>query len=143
VSMNKKEQAAFTQLQEEVRIAKAMRFTEPVGPDVSPPGYGGGGRDLAKGFLFNAYWPHPRVEPACSSSVHHNFGDDSVTRIQGARSLYSTRLLALKALRHELEQEAAKKLADIDAQIEVEAERAIYRAVSPNPASADQARAGT
>jgi hypothetical protein len=40
---------------------------------------------------------------------------------QGARSLYSTKLLALKAMRNEMERKAARELAKVDALIEQEA----------------------
>ena len=87
---------------------QALRWTARVAPDVAPPESGG----LSKGFLPNAY--SVRVEPACSSSVSHAFGRDDRTTSQGARWLFSTKVLALKAMRHEVEMEAAKKLHAID-----------------------------
>lgn len=113
--MAKKEQAAMEDLRTELRIAKAMRFTENVLPDIMPPDHG-----LAKGFLFNDYFQRPEVVPACTNSVHHGYGQDDHTSTQGSRRLYSTRLRALRGLRHALEREVAKKLADIDLQIEEE-----------------------
>jgi hypothetical protein len=94
---------------------EALRWTEPVLPDVMPPK---GGDDLSKGFLHNSY--SMRAEPACSSSVYHGIGRNDKTTSQGTRHLYSTRLLALKAMRHEVENEAAKKLHEIDKLIEQE-----------------------
>jgi hypothetical protein len=97
-----------------------VRFTEAVEPDVPIPG---SYDDLAKGFLFSEHiggWSGPRVEPACSSSIYHSFGNDDRTTTQGARRLYSTRLLALRGLRHEVEKKCAAILADIDKQIETE-----------------------
>jgi hypothetical protein len=120
MAMNKKEQAAFDDLQAQLRIAKALRFTEPVKTDVPIPE---SFRDssLAKGWLYNAYVSgNPRVEKSCSSSVHHSFGNDDKTTTQGACRLYSTKLRALRAMRHEVEQRVAKILADIDAEIEAE-----------------------
>lgn len=60
---------------------------------------------------------------ALSNSVHHaTTWDDFPTRTssQGARSMYSSKLLALKALRHQLERDYAETLASIDMQIEEE-----------------------
>lgn len=111
--MNKKEQAAFAAMQDEARLARALRFTDPVKEDVPPPE---GFQALTKGFLA---WGD-RVEVACSSAVSHAFGRDDKTTTQNSRWLFSTRLLALRAARHRMEREFAKKLADIDKKIEIE-----------------------
>lgn len=118
--MNKQEQKAFEDLEQELRLAKALRFTEPVSKDVAPPPYRSADL-LRKGFLFNAY--SPRVEPACTSSGSHSFGRDDVTTTQQPVSLYSTRLRALRALRNAVEIECAKKLATIDKWIEDQNEK--------------------
>jgi hypothetical protein len=117
MAMNKKEQAEMERLRDELRLAKALRFTEAVKPDVIPPESFSG---LVKGFLYNAYYAEPRVVPACSSSTSHGWGRDDKTTTQQPRSLYSTRLLALRACRHDLEKQCAKLLAEIDRQIENE-----------------------
>ena len=91
---------------------EALRWTDPVAPDVPPPS---SSQDLSKGFLPNSY--SMRVEPACSSAVSHAFGRDDSTTSQGSRHLFSTRLLALRAMRHDVEKEAAAKLAAIDERI--------------------------
>lgn len=92
----------------------ALRATPIVKPDVAPPASGGG--KLATGFWPIA--PHGfgggHVEPACSSTSYHAIGSNRATNSQGARSLYSTRLLALRAMRNEVERDAAQKLMDID-----------------------------
>lgn len=116
MAMNKKEQQAFAEMQQQVALAKALRWTEPVQPDVMPPT----GNELRKGFLFNSYIGGPRVDKACTSAVHHAFGQNDKTTTQQARCLYSTRLLALKALRHELELKCAAILLGIDQQIDKE-----------------------
>jgi len=117
--MNKKEQAAFDDLQKELRLAKAFRFTPAVCPDLPPPP---SGRADTKGYDFNV--AGNRVEPATSTTVSHYFGAQKIPGFgggsQGARPLYSTRLRALQALRHEVEQQCATRLAAIDAQIEKE-----------------------
>lgn len=80
MGMNKKEQAAFADLEYRLRLAKALRFTEPIERDVQPPVYGSGGSGLRKGYDYNAYiggyGSGPRVEKACTSSVGHCFGDE-------------------------------------------------------------------
>jgi len=119
MAMTKKEQQAMADLQQELRLAKAMRFTEDVRPDVAPPS----GSGLTKGFLYNNYiggHSGPHVEPACSGCVSHAFGQDDHTTTQDPKFLYSTRLLALRALRHSVEIQVATLLAGIDQQIEEE-----------------------
>lgn len=124
--MTKKEQLELDSLREQVaeaqnqtRIAMALRFTDEVKPDVPAPISSYSATDgLSKGFLFNAYIA--AVAPACSSSAAHNYGNDTKTATQYPRILYSTRLLALRGLRHAVELECAKRLAAIDKQIEKE-----------------------
>lgn len=124
MGMNKKEQAAFADLEHRLRLAKALRFTEPVERDVQPPVYGSGGSGLRKRYDYNAYiggyGSGPRVEKACTSSVGHCFGDDTETTTQNPKALFSTRLLALRALRNNVENQVAEILAKIDEQIEEE-----------------------
>src|ERR1035437_5931809 len=116
--MNKKETAAMDDLRKQLAIAKAMRFTEPVLPDVPIPS---GHDTLTKGFLFaGGFNSYARVEPSCSSSAHHNFGRTEKTTTQNPRTLYSTKLLALRAMRYAVEKECAQTLAGIDQQIENE-----------------------
>jgi len=119
MAMNKKEQAAFEALQRELLMAKAFRFTEPVKRDVVPPSSMG----LNKGWDYNSYiggHGGPRVDVACTSAVHHAFGNNTKTDTQQPRYLYSTKLLALRALRYDVEKQVANILADIDEQIEQE-----------------------
>lgn len=116
MAMTKKEAAAFEALQNEIRLAKALRWTEQVAIDVPPPGFGEMHEKISKGWLYNAY--NLAVNPACSSSIHHSSGRDDKTTTLGAKWLYSTRKLALQAMRNEVEREAAAKLAKIDAEIE-------------------------
>lgn len=130
MAMNKKERAYVEQLEEQLRLAKALRFTESVEPDVAPPT---DNTKLSKGFLFNDSFNYYRVEPACSSIIYHGFGRNDRTTTQGARHLYSTRSLALRAMRHCAEQRCALMLADIDRQIEqAEAEEKASSADQPN-----------
>jgi hypothetical protein len=96
-----------------VRIAKALRFTDMVAPDVPPPKSGG----LSTGFLPGGYMG---ADIACSSSVSHAHGRNDKTTTQNSRHLFSTKKLALQAQRNKLEREYAEKLARIDEQIEAE-----------------------
>jgi len=113
MAMSKKEQA----LVEALLTEAALRRTSPVAPDVPVPT----GSGLTKGFLFSgAHSSDPGVQKACSSSVHHAIGRDDQTRTQQPRSLYSTKLLALKALRYEVESHCAAILRRVDKQIEDE-----------------------
>ena len=119
--MTKKEQQQFQELKEEFDLYRALRWTASIETDVSVPESSYGNTEgLAKGFLFNDYLGGPRVERACSSSVGHAFGQDDRTTTQNPRRLYSTRLLALKALRYALEKKCAEKLLEIDRQIQKE-----------------------
>jgi hypothetical protein len=130
--MNKKEQAQMDALTDQLAklqfeaaaqqlINRALRWTGPVAPDVAPPKWAYGNDDATRGWLFNVHVE--RVAPASSGAVSHNYGSQdymSGGRTQGARWLFSTRLRALQALRYEVEQVYARRLAAIDAEIEKE-----------------------
>jgi hypothetical protein len=111
--MTKKEQRQVDETIAGLKLQVALRWTEPVAPDVPPPD---GSSALTVGWLTC----YNRVEPACSSCVHHGSGTTTRTTTQGARTLFSTRLRALKALRHEMELRFAAELRQLDAQIETE-----------------------
>lgn len=122
--MTKKEQAAFAELEKQLRLERAWRFTEAVEPDVPVPteskrsiGWRPNGNPLG---TFGG-----RVDKASSSSVSHCLGEmawderwSSRNGSQGSRRLYSSEVLAWRALRHQACVEARQKLADIDARIE-------------------------
>lgn len=113
MAMNKKEQAAFNKLVEDLRIKAALRWTDWIEPDLPPPTNGG----LTKGYLPESYGDKPSAREACSSAVNHGWGHEK-TSSQRPTMLYSTRLLALKAARHQVEMESAARLAWLDKQIE-------------------------
>lgn len=116
MAMNKKEQAEFDRLKFELASAKALSWTSKVLPDLPPPkGFG----ELTKGWMYRVH--SASVVPACSSSTAHNIGQDYKTISQQPKALYSTKLLALRALRYELEVIAATNLAHVDFQIEIAA----------------------
>lgn len=116
MAMNKREQAHFYDLQAKLLVAYALHWTSEVKPDVPPPI----GPALTTGWLFNSY--SKTVTPACSSSSGHGTGQDTRPTTKGARSLYSTKERALRALRHAMEQQYAEALAIVDAQIKTYSE---------------------
>jgi len=118
MAMSKKEQQLLAECQQQLRLAKALRFTELVYPDVPIPDRWN--RHLVKGWLYAGSAGSFRVDVACSSCTSHAFGrDDGVTQ-QEPQALYSSRLLALKAARNALEQQCASWLARLDTEIENE-----------------------
>lgn len=115
MALNKKEQAEFAEMKKALAEAKALRFSEIVQKDVPPPN----GHDaLTTGWDFNLY--SKRVIPCCSSQIGHGYGRTDKTDSQNSRALFSTKTLALKALRNAYEAKAAEDLAMIDAMIAAE-----------------------
>ena len=105
--------------QQTARVRAALRWTEQAPPpDVLPPEHVYGDTGLSTGYIFNVY--KPSIDVACSSSASHTIGRLDRTTSQRPLRLYSTRLLALQALRNAMERDFAEKLAAIDAQIEQE-----------------------
>lgn len=118
MAMNKKEQAELAQAKLDAVINRALRWTDPVNPDLMPPNWG---EPDIRGYVYNTY--NMRIEPAWSDSAYHSIGSHERKKhiaSQGARPLYSTRFLALRALRSAKEIEIAKQLADIDMLIAAE-----------------------
>lgn len=115
--MTKKEKQ---QLEDALTRAAFVR-TQSVATDVPPPSLRGDFGQLSKGWMYVAeHSDYPRVEPACSSSVSHGIGSQDKTYSQNSMSLYSTKLLALRALRHSIENICAERLRRIDKMIEDE-----------------------
>jgi hypothetical protein len=119
MAMTKKERAEFDAAIKALRIKSALRWTDEVAPDLPPPK--AFGEKHSQGWIANAY--DGSVKEAWSDSGCHGYGikpDDAKYRSasQGPRSLHSTKILALKAGRSEMEKQFARKLADIDAKIE-------------------------
>ena len=119
MAMTKKEKAAFDALLLRAETLAALRWTGPVAFDVPAPGYDDGYRT---GFDISG-------NPAWSNSITHgsgpcpSAGDYYRSASQKPAAMFSTRLLALKALRHETEKRCAADLLKIDRQIsEAEAE---------------------
>ena len=112
-------QEYITDTKRDAAIKNALRWTEPVALDVEPPKEW---NQLSRGWNYFGSIEHGRVVKACSSNVHHGDGWEK-TSSQNPQHLFSTRLLALKALRHETENLCARTLAGIDLQIEQEKEK--------------------
>lgn len=121
MAMNKKEKA----LVEALKTKAAFHRTEEVKPDVpAPSGYERGVMRMTKGYLPVAPMSDmSRIELACSTSVSHGTGSQDKTSSQGARHLYSTRMLALKRMRWEVEQDCMKRLRRVDRMMEEEQAR--------------------
>jgi hypothetical protein len=118
MSMTKKERTEMDDLRRQLRMAKALRWTENIEPDILPPSSFNG---LSTGFVPVGIWgSHAHVEEACSSSIYHAVGRCDKTTSQGSLALYSTKLLALKGLRHRMELICAGQLARIDEMIDGE-----------------------
>ena len=114
MGMNKKEKLYVEQLEKELALFKANKTTQETLPDVPPPS-GGVFGELTKGWLFNAY--SKMVNKACSSYVSHNPHRDDKTSSQNPVHLYSTELLATKAMRYQVELHWLQELAKIDTRI--------------------------
>jgi hypothetical protein len=113
--MNKKEQAMV----EALKTRLALRFTAdaPIQPDLPPPK---SGEPMTTGYLYNTH-SHKAVH-ACSTTIYHGYDSKTEARRQQPMHLYSTKTLALRALRQKLEEMYAEKLRGIDRQIEAEEE---------------------
>lgn len=97
-----------------LHIVRALRWTDgETEPDLDKPPYGAT-REI-RGWGFNAYTQE--VERMWSTVGLHGTGKGGS---QGGRSLYSTKLRALRALRRAVEIDCARKLAAIDEQIREE-----------------------
>lgn len=114
MAMNKREKELVESLRFELAKARAFRFTANVERDLPPPERSG---ELSLGWDFNHY--SKRAYKACSSTIYHGEGWER-TSTQNPRSLYSTKLLALQAMRHKMEKEFSETLARVDLMIEEE-----------------------
>jgi len=123
VALNKAEKQLIEDLKTAIKDLKtesALRRTEEVLPDVMPPELF---KELSTGYVFvGPRSDTARVEAACSSSQSHGIGRTDYTSSQQSQMLYSTRLLALKGLRHEVENDCARRLRKVDVMIEKEME---------------------
>lgn len=124
MAMNKKEQAEMAKLKQQLAVASAFVRTPAVEKDLPPPVSDEGNcGHVTHGFNFNSYAQEVREYWSGAVTTYRENPKAKkgyVSGSQGGTALYSTRLLALKALRHEVENEAAESLAKIDMQIAAE-----------------------
>ncbi|WP_186268089.1 hypothetical protein [Burkholderia gladioli] len=121
--MNKKELARMAEVEQQLREARALRFTDTAAPDLPKPT---GSGEETSGWSFNSY--SKSISQAWSNSVAHGTGYSSSAAQRASRQsasqrgipLYSTRLLALRAMRNDIERRVARELSDIDAMIDAE-----------------------
>jgi hypothetical protein len=116
VRKSKQAEKEARRYEERVRFALAWSGGEPPRPDVPPPTDG----SLTTGWTFNVHTQ--RVDVACSGIASHAIGRTDRTTSQRALALYSTRKLALQALRAAMECKFAEELARIDVLLEAEEE---------------------
>ena len=122
MAMTKKERAAMDNAINKLAIVAALRWTDPVDKDLPHPTWENHGADIS-GWDYRSHGDYPMAYEAWSEMCAHGDGPKRTSRICGSQNgvdLYSTKLLALKACRHEVEKEAARKLAKIDRMIEEE-----------------------
>lgn len=104
---------AEKQLIEDLKTQCALRYTDAIKPDIPVPSSNEG---IVNGYSFNAY--SKRVTQSCSSVVFHNRDGWNIARSQNPIEQYSSVLLALKAMRNEIERRCADDLRSIDKLIE-------------------------
>lgn len=128
MAMTKKEKAEFNAAIRRAETLGALRWTAPIEKDVPIPDMYG---KSSSGWNFNIY--DFSVRQMWSESVAHGDGPNRKSSISGTPrgiSLFSTRLLALQALRHAVECESAEKLRKIDTEIAKEIDRKARQAPS-------------
>ena len=106
MAMNKKENAYVEKLEMEL----ALRWTAPVEKDVEIPKTS---KVIVSGFSHTS----TRVTESCSSTLSHSTSSTTRANSKDPIKQFSSRLLALKSLRHSIELESAKRLFVIDKQI--------------------------
>ena len=123
MAMTKKEREAL----EAAKACAALRWTDGAQKDVPPPV----GSEESSGYCFNE--ARGQAYAAWSTSMIHGEGEtrSDPYASRGAIGLFSTRLLALKAMRHAAETKAANRLRAIDRMIEDEAGRGSAPAAPP------------
>ncbi len=119
--MTKREQAHVAALEEQLRLAKALRWSNAPAPDRIPLPESG----YVNGWDFNDY-QNGKVTKGWTEKYAHGYSDvwrdgtekEYIPGSQNGRRLYATQLDALIALRMAKELDCAKILANIDRQID-------------------------
>jgi truncated hemoglobin YjbI len=127
MAMTKAEKQRMEELEKEVRLARALRWSSYTAPSMIHPK--SGTSEIITGYLFfgsridgRIYRAESALTEAWSSTVTHGHGKrghDRLSASQGSRVLYQTKRDALVGLRLEKERDFAAALADIDRAIEV------------------------
>ena len=123
MAMTKKEKAEYQAALERCETLAALRWTDPVERDVPAPTYESPSGTYSEGWDYNAH--SKRVWIGWSGPVSHGDGPapSGVIYLSGSqnpRSMFSTKVLALKAMRNEIEMMSAKNLREIDRMISEE-----------------------
>ena len=116
----KKEDLEKLEREKEIELEKvkaALKFTNIIEEDVPVPS---GTFKIVNGYSYKAF--SISVEKSCSSSIGHCMWGWDKTSSYGTIRQFSTRLLALKALRNAVELKSAQNLRKIDIMIEKELE---------------------
>lgn len=121
MASTKNEKARIAVLEHELRLARALRWTPPVAPDLPAPTHRGA---PTRGWTFTA--GAQRVTRSWSTSANYGEGDLDASGVpnramsysRGTKALYSTESLALEAMRSAIAQTAAATLAAIDLRIQ-------------------------
>jgi len=111
MAMNKKQLKEM----EDLKTLASFRRTEEILPDLEKPDYNQ--EKLTLGWSYNSYVM--RAYKTCSSCIYHGEGWEK-TNTQNSIKQYSSKILALKAMRFEVEMRIAKELREIDLMIESE-----------------------
>lgn len=122
MAMTKKERADIDAQLHALRLKLALRWSEPCPPNLPPPSIGASGMPHTEGWMFNFH--SMRVDRAWSERLNHGHGEyrNGAHRAasQGSRSMYISRLDALRGMRNAIERDAAEKLLKIDEMIAAE-----------------------
>lgn len=121
--MNKKERAEYQAAIDRCETLAALRWTDPVERDVPAPTPDSASGTYSEGWDYNAH--SKLVWLGWSGPVSHGDGPAPSGGLyrsgrQNSRSLFSTKALALKAMRNEIERMAAENLREVDRRIALE-----------------------
>jgi len=125
MAMNKTEQAAFEKLRSDLALSRAMRWPDYPEPapmtraEIEANKVDGGMKwgkpqKVARGWFQNAY--DQRISHGCSDGHGHDRHGDT-TSSQGMGRMYATKADALRAMRIEMTENFAGRLAAVDRQI--------------------------
>jgi hypothetical protein len=119
MAMNKAEKKQLEDAIDKARLYAAFYITPEITPDLPAPGSGDGMYAHIYGYDFNEHTR--KVFEAWSESTRNGTGHGERKHgSQGGRNLYSTKLLALQAMRHKIAMKSADVLASTDLMIDKE-----------------------